>query len=251
MKTLLLALVLALALATNMLGVCIACGGTYLPPIVDPPSLGGGTAVTGGIPVGAPPTPSVFGAGFLIAGPMDVLASSDALQLQFTLTATFQPRTSTQYWVYSFLSDLIWSNLQGTTAQLDSVTSDAYIGTCPGTDCLAEGSTSLSLSQIPYNPGSTYSDALSAVSSSDPAASYPAYLSSYWGTTSSVYLSSGSIYTLVHTTTFNISGLASGEVIRIDLPETSELSGAPEPATWGLALLGIGLTGYRRWRRVR
>ncbi len=246
MKTLLLAFSLALVLASNMLGMCIGCGGTYLPPTLGQPSLGSGAAVTGGTAVEAPPAPSLFGSGFLIAGPMDVQASSSSLQLQFTLTSTFTPNTSTQYWIYSFLGDFIWSNQLGTTAQLDSVTSDAYInlGTCapPDTGCttLADGSTSLGPISIPYDPASTYSSGVNAY-----------YLSSYWGTTSSVGLNSGATYTLVHTTTFNISGLASGEIIRIDLPETSDVSGAPEPATWGLALLGIGLTGYRRWKRGR
>jgi hypothetical protein len=204
--------------------------------------LVGGAAVTGGDPVGSPATPSLFGSGFLLEGPMDVQASTNTLQLQYTVTATFTPLTTTQYWAYSFLSDFIWSNLTGTQAQLDSVTSDAYIlsGTCPpntGCSTLAQGSTSLGPIRLLYDPADTYSSDVTA-----------SYLSSYWGTTSPVWLFTNNSYTLVHQTTFNISGLASGEVIRIDLPEGSELSGVPEPATWGLALLGIGLTGYRRRR---
>ena len=243
MKTLLIVLFLALALPSAMLAMA-CCGFTYIPPSVDPPSISGDAAFAGGTLLAPLPTPTLFGPGFLLQGPMDVQANADTLQLQYTVTAAFTPKTTTQYWVYSFLSDFIWSNLSTTQAVLDSVTSDAYIGsgTCPGAGCgiLAEGSTSLHLDHILYDPASTYSAGVNASS-----------LFSFWGTTSSVGLVANQSYTLVHQTTFNISGLASGEVIRIDLPESSELSGTPEPATWGLALLGIGLTGYCRRRRGR
>ena len=195
MKTLLFALFLGLVLASNMLGMCAGCSNIYIPPTVAPPSIGTGAAVTGGAPVEGvvQATPTPLGSGFLLSGPMDVEASADTLTLQFTLTATFQPQTSTQYWVYSILSDFIWSNTLGTTAQLDSVTSDASIlsGTCPpdtGCGTLAQGSTSLVGSTpipIPYDPASTYSYDVSAY-----------LLSSYWGT-SSIALSNTQSYTLV------------------------------------------------------
>jgi MYXO-CTERM domain-containing protein len=187
---------------------------------------------------------------------MDVQAGAgisltDILTLQYTVTATFQPTMDTQYWVDSYLGDFIWSNTYGTQAQLDSVTSETYIdpGDC-GTSCdiadaLAQGTTSLGPISIPYDPANSIAGAVNSY-----------LLSAYWGT-DSTQLYAADTYTLVHQTTFNISGLAPSEVIRIDLPEDSNLSGAavlthaPEPATWGLALLGIGLAGFRLRKRSR
>jgi hypothetical protein len=240
-KTFLIALLLTLVLASN-LPATICCGFVYVPPTVDPPTMGGAPGVTGGSLLAAPPTPTLFGPGFLLQGPMDVQANNTTLQLQYSITATFTPQTTTQYWIYSQLTDFIWSNTLGTNAVLDSVTSIAYIndGTCTVSGCttLATSSTTLGPFSLLFDAATSYSNSVNATP-----------LFSFWGTFSPVGLSAYHTYTLVHQTTFNLSGLAEGEIIRIDLPETSDVTNSPEPATWAIVLVSLGVAGYRRRAR--
>jgi hypothetical protein len=249
LRTFLLTTLLAFVCATQIRATCLGC--YYTPPSINPPSVGSGADVSGGIPL--PPDPSrplytgTYYSGFVVTGPMDVKAAGGDLTLQFTVTAAFTPNTTTNYWIHSSLYDLLWSNLPGTGATVESLTSDAYIGTgtCPG-ECtiLAEASTVAggTPAAIPYDPASdiaTASDFLALWDS--------------WSTSVPVGLAANQDYTLVHVTTFQLSHLALDEVIRIDLPETSRITNTPEtntpePATCGLVAAVMVLAGWARWR---
>lgn len=177
---------------------------------------------------------------------MDVQASpiGGNLTLQFTMLSTFTPQTSTQYWIYSFLYDQVWSNFAGTSAQVQSLTSTAYIatGTCTPPSCsiLAQNSTTAvgTPAAIPFDAAADISTATN-------------YLSLWGGswTSTPVSLNASEGYTLVHDTTLQLTGLAPNEVIRIDLPEHSELVPTPEPATWG-AVATAALCFALRRRRI-
>jgi hypothetical protein len=65
-----------------------------------------------------------------------------------------------------------------------------------------------------------------------------------------VFLIAGDSYALVLDTTFQFSGLASGEAINIDLPQSADVDNTPEPATWGLVASAMVLAVWAR-RRTR
>ena len=246
MRTFLLTLLCALVCAIQVQATAI--GYSYIPPTIDPPTLATAPSVTGGTPLSSPTLDlytGTFGTGIVIGGPMDVQASpvGGNLTLQFTMLSTFTPQTTSDYRIYSFLYDQIWSNLSGTSAQVQSLTSTAYIatGTCtpPGCSILAQNNTTAfgTPSAIPYDPATD----ISGVSS---------FLGLFGGswTSTPVLLNAYEGYTLVHDTTLQLTGLAPNEVIRIDLPEHSELVPTPEPATWGVVATAALCFALRRRR---